>query len=181
MMSSSNLRISPVSEENSNLSSICSNLNIPINFVEDESPEIQQLLIAPSLSLPINPNCLLVTPPPSPTSFRRLSTSVYPPSSPRPGSPCSSTSRSPTPQSTATPPTKRNINGRRNTVCYNQSEDARTQDVNKKSLVLPKIVRRTSAPQLNEIPSLARAGISTHNLLALLKASESLKILHKNI
>ena len=179
MMSLANLKIIPAPVgEDSRSPSPCSNLNIPINIISDESPEVQLSSKGPTLlPIPNNPHRLQITPPPSPTSLRRLST-VYPPSSPGPGSPCSSSSRT-TPQST--PPTVKHIRGRRNTVCYNQTSDKSTPNYDKSVLVLPKIVRRTSAPQLSEIPSLARAGISTHNLLALIHASESLETLHKII
>ena len=61
-----------------------------------KDPGLQSPAVAVS---PPAGGCLLqvqATPPPSPTSLRRLSTSVYPPSSPRSGSPAS-TSPSPPP------------------------------------------------------------------------------------
>ena len=105
------------------------------------------------------------TPPPSPTSLRRLSTSVYPPSSPRSGSPAS-TSPSPPPlphqnrgemheNKINAEPRKKYFLARRNTLCPPPRRCMVRQ-------------RSTSAPDLYAVPSLARAGISTHNILSLL-------------
>ena len=78
-------------------------LRIPVNILtQHQSPEVSKDPGPQSPAVAVSPpagGCLLqvqATPPPSPTSLRRLSTSVYPPSSPRSGSPAS-TSPSPPP------------------------------------------------------------------------------------
>ena len=82
-------------------------LRIPVNIItqhqdQHQSPEVGKDPGLQSPAVAVSPpagGCLLqvqATPPPSPTSLRRLSTSVYPPTSPRSGSP-SSTSPSPPP------------------------------------------------------------------------------------
>ena len=78
-------------------------LRIPVNILtQHQDPEVSKdpgpQSPAVAVSSPAGGGLLQVqgTPPPSPTSLRRLSTSVYPPSSPRSGSPAS-TSPSPPP------------------------------------------------------------------------------------
>ena len=80
---------------------------------------------------------------------------------------------------------------RRNTICYKiesklgEDIDGGTSDVGdfkKNSLNPPKIQRRSSAPHLNmkEISTLARAGISTSNLLNFITVSDSLEKISKD-
>ena len=88
------------------------------------------------------------------------------------------------PQSTATNSKSR---ARRNTICY-KNENSLLRDDNRggtfdvgdikdNSLNPPKILRRSSAPHLNmrEISTLARAGISTNNLLNFVSVKDSLE------
>ena len=117
-----------------------------------------------------------MTPPSSPTSVRRLSTSVSPPT-PRPRSPTSSEVSSPCSPSLS-PPASVLRRRRRNTYCYSGPADPQSKV---SSLLVPppgpafRHLRRASAPQLVEIQSLARAGIKPHNILNLLTASESME------
>ena len=89
------------------------------------------------------------------------------------------------------PPINSRSRVRRNTICCKiESEPSKdikdgTSDVGnvtKISLNPPKIQRRSSAPHLNmkEISTLARAGISTSNLLNFLTVSDSLEKLGKD-
>ena len=89
------------------------------------------------------------------------------------------------------PPINSRSRVRRNTICCKiESEPSkdikdRTSDVGnvtKISLNPPKIQRRSSAPHLNmkEISTLARAGISTSNLLNFITVSDSLEKLGKD-
>ena len=76
---------------------------------------------------------------------------------------------------------------RRNTICYKNescllSDDNHegiydVGDIMNNSLNPPKILRRSSAPHLNmkEISTLARAGISTNNLLNFITVKDSLE------
>ena len=150
-------------------------LRIPVNILtQDQSPEVSTDPRPQSPAVAVSPpagGCLLqvqATPPPSPTSLRRLSTSVYPPSSPRSGSPAS-TSPSPPPlphqnrgemheNKINAEPRKKYFLARRNTLCPPPRRCMVRQ-------------RSTSAPDLYAVPSLARAGISTHNILSLLDIS----------
>ena len=89
------------------------------------------------------------------------------------------------------PPTNSRSRLRRNTICYkivselSEDIDGETSDVGnfkKNSLNPPKIQRRSSAPHLimKEISTLARAGISTSNLLNFITVSDSLEKLGKD-
>ena len=144
-------------------------LRIPVNILtQHQDPEVSK---DPGPQSPPAGGGLLqveATPPPSPTSLRRLSTSVYPPSSPRSGSPAS-TSPSPPPlphqnrgemheNKINAEPRKKYFPARRNTLCPPPRRCMVRQ-------------RSTSAPDLYAVPSLARAGISTHNILSLLDIS----------
>ena len=156
-----------------------------INIVNTEEESTRENVL--TIKQEFEDSCrLLGTPPSSPTSLRRLSTSVYPSTSPQSSTPSSPTH---TPLQSLTQPALSRNRTRRNTVCYkserkpNKNQGQIGDEENVKNLMIPpKILRRSSAPQLNmiEITTLARAGISTNNLLNLINVSASLEKINKD-